>query len=82
MNIARKLVSPVMDESPLYTKLSRAFKGFDETYAINASTGHDLGPTAYLSSKKDVVAQLLRVKVAELKNIKVSWHTLPNGCRL
>ena len=61
-----------MDKSPSYVKLSRAFNGFDETYAINASTEHNLGPTSYLSSKKDVVAQLLRMKVAELKNIKVS----------
>ena len=61
-----------MDKSPSYVKLSCAFNGFDETYAINASTEHNLGPTLYLSSKKDVVAQLLRMKVAELKNIKVS----------
>ena len=60
-----------MDKSPSYVKLSRAFNGFDQTYAINASTEHNLGPTLYLSSKKDVVAQLLRMKVAELKNIKV-----------
>ena len=59
-------------ESPLYMKLSRAFNGFDENYAINDSNGHDLGPTSYLSSKKDVVVQLLRTKVVELKNIKVS----------
>ena len=77
--IAREFVSPAM-ESPLYMKLSRAFNGFDETYAINDSNAHDLGPTSYLSSKKNVVAQLLRTKVAELKNIKVSRHTSMNAC--
>ena len=61
-------------------KLSRAFNGFDETYAINDSNGHDLGPTSYLSSKKDVVVQLLRTKVAELKNIKVSRRASLNAC--
>ena len=70
-----------MDELPPYVKLSRAFNGFDESYAINASTERDLSPTAYLSSKKDVVAKLLRVKVAELKNIKVSWQVLLDVCR-
>ena len=61
-------------------KLSRAFNGFDETYAINDSNGHDLGPTSYLSSKKDVVVQLLRTKVAELKNVKVSRRASLNAC--
>ena len=51
-------------------KLSRAFNGFDETYAIN-STGEDQGPVSYLLSKKDAVAHLLRAKIAELKNVKV-----------